>query len=99
MDDIKCTYDEDAYLLCEHCGDVAIVSDDGRFHEEMEGPCLSCGLRGAVRIHTENTDDGGEVDVPEWEGCGPPETCTDPDCRECAELREKAAQGKAQGGQ
>lgn len=37
-------------LECDHCGDVAVESPMGIFHEDMADKCASCGFPGQVHV-------------------------------------------------
>lgn len=37
-------------LCCDHCGDVAVESPTGIFHEDMADKCKSCGHLGQVHV-------------------------------------------------
>jgi len=38
-------------LECNHCGDVAVESPTGMFHEDMADKCVSCGFPGHVSVY------------------------------------------------
>lgn len=38
-------------LCCDHCGNVAVESPKGIFHEDMADKCVSCGFPGQVHVN------------------------------------------------
>lgn len=81
-----------ATLECNHCGDVAVESDEkGLFWEDMADRCVSCGMPGHVSL-----DDWREYEAPaacSWTVDDDLGVCTRPDCEECREAREEASHG------
>lgn len=66
---------EPATLECDHCGGVAIASDDGTFADGDGERCESCGMRGHVMVD----DDGAYW----WDE--PTARCRRSDCFRCRE--------------
>lgn len=77
-----------ATLECSHCSDVAFVSVNGYFRQGDGKRCISCGFPGHVVVTEEYDDEGDERGVAYWR-CrdGNDDTCTDPSCSECADVR------------
>lgn len=67
----------DTYLACDHCGEVAIESATGVFHDGDGDECMTCGFPGGVCAH-----DGGAS----WDcSFDPAARCDRPDCPDCGE--------------
>jgi hypothetical protein len=76
-------------LYCDHCGDIAFVSQDYRdgvywFTDGDGEECRSCGYPGYVVVDEPDPDDAdvrwATVDVDD-------KYCNDPTCESCAEAR------------
>lgn len=69
------------YLECDHCGDVAVESATGIFHEDMADKCESCGHPGQVNV--------GESDCCWLPSDSATDFCANNACDECGELARK----------
>lgn len=63
-------------LCCDHCGDVAVESPTGIFHEDMADKCVSCGFPG--QAHVDEGDAYWSSDRDNW--CA---RCESDNCSEC----------------
>jgi hypothetical protein len=65
-------------LECNHCGDVAVESPKGLFHEDMADKCVSCGFPG--QVHVDEGDAHWASNQDDWHV-----RCEKDKCEECSE--------------